>query len=216
MRLYGQRGFTLLELLISLAIVGLVLLMVMGAFRMGVRAWERGERDLEALQMERIVLDLVRRQVSSFSHQSIEREGEEPFVFRGTPKSLEFQSYISTVAHNRSGIVYVRYVIQEASDSGEKLLLFEYDAFAMKREGYPEALDEDDAYILIPRAGQMRFSYLKRDDEDENGEGSEEWLEFWDPETQEGIPVAILLTFQREEGRVPIRVIARIQGRPAS
>jgi len=48
----GNRGFTLLELLISLTILSLVTVLIFGAFRMGIRAWEKGERNIDGRQRE--------------------------------------------------------------------------------------------------------------------------------------------------------------------
>ena len=42
---FGKKGFTLLELMLSLAIMGLVLLIIFGALRVGTRAWEKGEKE---------------------------------------------------------------------------------------------------------------------------------------------------------------------------
>jgi len=70
-------GFTLLELLISLSIVGLILLIVFGALRIGSRAWEKGERDVEAHQRQRIVLGLIKQQLASASLLEIKDRGPE-------------------------------------------------------------------------------------------------------------------------------------------
>ena len=61
----SSKGFTLLELLISLTIIGLILVIIFGALRIGVRAWEKGERDVESHQRRRVVLGLVKRQFAS-------------------------------------------------------------------------------------------------------------------------------------------------------
>ena len=37
----GEAGFTLLELLISMTLLGLLMLVVLGGLRFGARAWER-------------------------------------------------------------------------------------------------------------------------------------------------------------------------------
>ena len=69
-------GFTLLELLISLTIIGLILVIVFGALRIGARAWEKGERDVETHQIQRIVLDNMKRQIASTCLREIMSEDE--------------------------------------------------------------------------------------------------------------------------------------------
>ena len=61
----NSRGFTLLELLISLTIVALIVVIIFGALRIGIRAWEKGEKDVDVRQRQRIVLDLIKRQLAS-------------------------------------------------------------------------------------------------------------------------------------------------------
>ena len=41
------RGFTLLEVVVTLTIFGLIVLIVFGAFRLGLHAWDRGEQTRE-------------------------------------------------------------------------------------------------------------------------------------------------------------------------
>ena len=61
----ANKGFTLLELLISLTILGVIVVIIFGAFRIGIRAWEKGEKDVESRQRQRIVLDLSKQQLAS-------------------------------------------------------------------------------------------------------------------------------------------------------
>jgi len=46
----GRDGFTLLELLISMTILAMIVVIIFGAFRVGIRAWEKGEKDLGVRQ----------------------------------------------------------------------------------------------------------------------------------------------------------------------
>ena len=39
----GTSGFTLLEMVVTLTILGFILLIILGAFRLGLSAWEKGE-----------------------------------------------------------------------------------------------------------------------------------------------------------------------------
>ena len=61
----SSSGFTLLELILSLTILSVVLLLIFGALRVGTRAWEKGEKDVEIQQRRRAVLDLIQKQIAS-------------------------------------------------------------------------------------------------------------------------------------------------------
>ena len=58
-------GFTLLEVLISITILALILAVIMGAMRLGSKAWETGNRKVEEIQRERISFDLLAEDIKS-------------------------------------------------------------------------------------------------------------------------------------------------------
>ena len=43
---FDHRGFTLLELVLAIAILAMVVGVIFGAFRAGISAWQGGERDI--------------------------------------------------------------------------------------------------------------------------------------------------------------------------
>lgn len=57
-------GFTLLELLAALTVLGVLMVLMFGGLRFGARVWERGEGDLRAMVEMQAVTSLIRRQVS--------------------------------------------------------------------------------------------------------------------------------------------------------
>jgi general secretion pathway protein J len=60
-----QSGFTLIELLLSLSILSIISVIILGALRIGVRAWEKGEHVLASQQRSRAILDQLTRQLTS-------------------------------------------------------------------------------------------------------------------------------------------------------
>ena len=94
---HSSSGFTLLELLISLTILAVIVVIVFGALRVGVRAWEKGEKDIDARQRHRIVLDLFKRQLTSISLKKVRNAGKQPFLLKGDNTFLEFISNVSLV-----------------------------------------------------------------------------------------------------------------------
>ena len=204
-------GFTLLELLISLTILGLIMVMVFGSLRIGVRAWEKGEKDVEIHQRQRIVLDLIKRQIASVCLREIERENQEPFYLKGDKESMEFISRIPMVPGSRSGMVFVRYMLKEGDEEDRMRLLFhEKDVVFLDEEMDMEDLDEDEIFELISGVQEIRFEYLKGA-EDENEDP--EWQDAWDPETDEDLPLAVRIILREDDKTAPIHVIARIESK---
>ena len=62
--LHGQRGITLLELLIAVVLLGMVSTMIYSVLNVGITFSARGEKHLETLSREKNLLSLLRRQVN--------------------------------------------------------------------------------------------------------------------------------------------------------
>jgi general secretion pathway protein J len=207
-------GFTLLELMISLTIIGLILVLVFGSLRIGARAWEKGEKDVEIHQRQRVVLDNLKHQIASICLREIQRDetedkSEQKVFFRGDSEGMAFVSRIPMAPVTQSGMVYARYLVRE-DDSGEKwrLLLFEKDVVLVDTEEDPTEPDEAEFFELIPAAEAIEFAYLKGP---KDTDGDAEWQDTWDPDSDKGIPLAVKITLQEKADAVPICVIARIQ-----
>ncbi len=202
-------GFTLLELLISLTIIGLILVIVFGALRIGVRAWEKGEKDVEIRQRQRVVLGNIKRQIASTCLREIKSEDQKAFFFKGDKESMEFMSRVPMVPTTRSGMVYVKYVVREEDDGEKKrLMLYEKDVVFMEKEKSMDDRDDADFFELIPGAENIGFEYLKGA---EDKDADPEWQDTWDPDSDTGIPLAVKITLEEDVDATPIYVIARIQ-----
>jgi general secretion pathway protein J len=87
----GRRGFTLLEVLIALAIVGALLVIAFGGLRVALAAWRQGEDRAEAHQHVRgVALSLARTVGSAYPYQAPRGEAPDPvLLFLGSEKRLE-------------------------------------------------------------------------------------------------------------------------------
>jgi general secretion pathway protein J len=204
-------GFTLLELLISITLIGVILVIVMGAFRIGIRAWETGERDIEIHQRQQIVLSLVKQQLASVCWRKITKQDKKSFYLKGDSKSLECVSGIAVSPGNAFGNVYVNYrIIQESRDNTEAFEVFEQNIAMIRPEADLYEADEDAFHELINGAYAIFFEYLK-----ETEPGVLEWQDEWDPEQDAGLPEAIRLSLRLDESSDPVAVVARVQGEEA-
>jgi len=192
--------------MISLTIVGLILVIVFSSLRIGARAWEKGEKDVEMRQRERIVLDLVKRQIASTFVRVVKDKDEQPFFLKGDGESMEFISRIPMVPGNRAGLVYVKYVVRP-EDGGKKRLMFsEQNTYIIEKVMEDQA--EEDFFELIPGAENIEFEYLRGPSEDEE---ESVWQQTWDPDSDKGAPLAVKIIFQESSDIPPIHVIAPIK-----
>ena len=198
-------GFTLLELLLSLTILALIVTIIFGAFRVGVRAWEKGQRDLDDRQRRRIVLDLVRRQLASlYPDDAMDGQGRR-VRFAGGPKSMTFVSYLALSPGIPSRPIFVHYRVEPRADNGGETLLCHESSLVLSDDTIAERTpDPADFFELLAGVRGIGFEYLKlRTDQAESP-----WQDTWDPRVERGVPRAVRIRFQENEQAAPIYVIA--------
>jgi hypothetical protein len=200
-----------MELLISITILGVILTIIMGALRIGVRAWETGGRDVESRQRLQIVMALIKQQLGSAIPESIKKQETDPYVFKGDGHLLEFVSRVSIVPGNAHGKVYVTYRIETDGDEGRgfSLKAAEQSLVRMGPDDEPFQVDDADFYDLISGAHKIMFEYLGPS---ENGD--RQWLEAWDPTALDGWPAAVRITLQMEEKKPAAVLVARFYTEP--
>ncbi len=181
------------------------MVIIFGAFRIGVRAWEKGEKNVETNQRERIVLNLIKKQLASAVQRDIKNKNISSF--KGDNKSLEFLSYISLVPGNKFGMVYVKYMSIPEDENKERLRFFEKNLIMLNKEFNPADLTEEDFYELIPQIHSVTFEYLKGTTEEKEFD----WQESWEPEKDKGFPFAVKIILKKNEDVPPVFVIVRIE-----
>lgn len=183
-------GFTLLELLISITILGVIITLIFGGLKIGVDAWEKGERDIDQSQRLRVLVELISSQIASlYTRDKITLPEQKPFLIRGDEKSLEFASLIPLLYESEGRPVYVRYeVVRDEESDMERLLLFQDDLRFLGPEHEPEGeKGTDNPVILLPRAEEILFTFLHH----EPGEEEPRWIRQWGEKKREQLPIAV-------------------------
>ena len=199
-----NKGFTLLELMIALTITAVIVVIIFGALRIGIRAWEKGEKDVDIRQKQRIVLDLIKRQLASTCVSNWERDLQ-MIPLKGDHNSIAFVSRIPIKPGNRLGLFYVQYAVKQDKNKDKQHLIF-YE----KNIELPDikidagTLDEGDFSELLPGMKSIVFEYLK----DRPGEKLSLWQKSWDPAVDQGVPRAVRITLKENNEKTPIYVIA--------
>jgi general secretion pathway protein J len=206
-RLNGQGGFTLLELVIALTIVAVIVVVLFSALRIGIRAWEKGEKDLEIRQRQRIVLDLIKHQLASTAVSEVWSADQQPASLKGDNKSVAFISRIPLTPGNRFGMVYVRYAVKKTEGGDrERLLFYERDVALPDNKTRAGDPGEGDFSELISGMKSIVFEYLK----ERPGEEASRWQKSWDPAVDNGVPRAVRITVEETDEKAPVYVIAGV------
>ncbi len=88
-----QRGFTLVEALLALAMLGLVTAALVTFYYSGVTAWHRGAGRMDNQQNARIAVDLIDRELRFACWVEIPREGEIRYRLKDDPRQEDTQCY---------------------------------------------------------------------------------------------------------------------------
>jgi general secretion pathway protein J len=89
----GERGFTLLELLVAITLLGLLMAALLGGLRLGARVWETGEARLDASARIQVVQDFLRQRLAEaqpFEVAMVVEGGRPQFSFHGATDEVRF------------------------------------------------------------------------------------------------------------------------------
>jgi general secretion pathway protein J len=210
---FRASGFTLVEVMVALTILGFIILMVSGTFRLGLSSWEKGDSIREDYQKLRMISQLLSRQMKSavpYKFRTEKAEGDY-LAFDGKAHSLKFVSALAMKAKRPEGFVYVVYQFRDEGEKKGRLVL--YEQRALNRNFFEDDLKEDSALTLFDGVSQVRFEYYREADEEKNQK--EEWLEEWNAKDEKELPKALRMTvaFRTEKGKEeesPVTVFAPI------
>lgn len=154
-------GFTLLELLISLSLLVVIVVVAMGAMRLGSWSVTAGEKRMADRERFRTVLSLIDAQIQSQLPLTYEAAAGRKYYFRGDGKNLRFPTGYS-IWSGKKGYVIVDYRI-EADGSGREVL--------SASEQVPGIEGQWNTPLL--EANGISFDYFYKDPTEEKGK----WLE---------------------------------------
>ncbi len=175
-----QHGFTLLELMISLVLMGVVVLITAGAMRLGFRSAESGQSKIESIDRFRTSLNIIESQIQStlVIKNASSKEDIDFTQFKGDRTSLQLRS-LYAVWGGAKGPVFAAYEVREENRGGKTLYVTENPIMI------PGAARE---VRLFVSAKDIFFEYYYKGPTDEKGSWVDEWTD------KETIPSKIRLT----------------------
>jgi general secretion pathway protein J len=177
----SQRGFTLLEVLIALAIVGALLVIAFGGMRVALAAWRQGEDRAEAHQHVRGVALLLARTIEgAYPYSGAPGEAPESvLLFRGTADRLELVTQSPPFSFPVP-VAFTAVVIALSEDRDRPGLV-------IAQRALPNRNPFTDATPLFqdPAIASVELKYL-----DDSGS----WQDAWDARNENHLPRAVRIS----------------------
>ncbi len=197
----NSHGFTLLELILAMAISGLILVVLASSMMLGWRSEEKATEREELSEQVRIITQRITWLIrGAYPFLKATPEGR-TLYFEGTEDTLGFVTTSVIKGKdliNSPGLKWVKFYLEDDRLMVREKLFYEKDIF--EDEGgktYPIA---EDVY-------QLGFEYFDRD----NKEAEEEWVDEWDPKDKNYLPalikVHLKLTYKGRVVEIPPIVV---------
>jgi general secretion pathway protein J len=166
-----QRGFTLLELLIGLSLLGLMLVLLFGGLRLGFRSWDAGEERFESSSQLGVVQSFLRRQLSQIYPLRWKAAAERPVAFLGESHAVRFAGQISS----QFGLAGVHLIVleQERGEEGEELIM-RWRRPNREMQDF-SAVQEGEKAVLVKHVKEVAFAYYGAENEQTEPVWQEEW-----------------------------------------
>jgi general secretion pathway protein J len=174
----GARGFTLLELMLALAIVATLLALAFGGLRVGLAAWRQGEDRAEAYQHVRgLSVLLAQALAGTHAYRGAATEGEAPSIlFRGEADRVSFVTVTPPFAADVPiAFTAVTFALERGEQHGmiiRQKVLPNLDPFEVLKPVFTD-----------PTVSAVRFRYLRDKDGD--------WADQWDMAEERALPRAV-------------------------
>lgn len=195
----GARGFTLLELLIAITLLGLLMAALFGGLRLGVRVWESSETRLDATARIQVVEDFLRQRLTQILPLAAQRgaPASHPVpLFQGEPSALRFPGMLPE--HLGAGLYVMELALSDtdaADDTGD--LVLRWQAFEPTDDGAAALGEEVNERVLIERVASLELAYFGALDP----RAEPEWLPEWPARADLPRLIRIVIRFPADDAR---------------
>jgi len=191
MRADKQRGFTLMEMLVAITLLGMLLAMLYSGLRLGIASAEAAEERIQQVSRIRVTQQFLRAQFSRIQPVTWKYDGNVGVVFEGDFNRIQFVAPMP--GYVGEGGPHLQ-LIELVSGENGMALIFDHRVAHPEFEGDVEPDTDREPILLLDGIEDAHFSYLGLDDRNEPGD----WTDSWD---QPGhYPLLVRLEVEMQEG----------------
>lgn len=204
-----SRGFTLVEVLIGLALMGFILAMIYSGLYTTSRSWKAGISQADTNDDFRLTSSFIRREISETVPISRKDGKDNHVIFEGEKDSLRLVSALPP--HVGGGGLYL-VVFQQSESNGHSALEFTYGPLDSENVQLDEPGTPVKKQILIDPVSVLTFFYFGREKDDDEPR----WYDTW--KDRDRLPELVRIHISSEQDSWPeltIRLAAEpVPGRP--
>ena len=173
-----DRGFTLIEILLAVSTLAVVVLMATGALRVGLRAWESGQRRVDRQQEGRALVELISDALAGASPYQgrLDISPERVVLFEGEPDEIRFVTNAPPLMLDAPAVPFHAVVLGRKGQDALRLV----ERLVPSDEPFTPGLER-----VLSRS-VTRFTLAYRDE-------SGAWQERWNAREAGGLPTAVRL-----------------------
>jgi general secretion pathway protein J len=209
----ASHGFTLLETLIGLTLLGVMLILIYASLNVGLRAWDTGAKRVTEASHQRVVQSFLRRELSQLFPVRWRAIPESRIAFEGAKDELKFVSMLTVGAALREGGLQWGhlYLAADETPGGERrqTLYLKRSPFNLQAKDW-DGVDEAKPIVLVEGVKSFELGYYGA----ENDTADPQWTSEWSNPLR--MPQLIRLTLQVDNGRdVPPLIVSLRLGEEA-
>ena len=189
MRARSARGFTLLELMIGLALLGLIMSLIFAGLQLTIRGWDSADSSGERANRIRLVQGLLARELAGVFPYRWKNTADMNIAFVGTGESLRFVS--STPARAGPGGMNLVELLFTRSPQGLRLLMRRQIPAREQRDF--DRLEGEESVVLLEGLEGAAFEFFGSD----NAAGKPSWRDRW--EDPQRLPRLVRVTLRSKD-----------------
>lgn len=192
------QGFTLLELLIGMTLVGFILTLLFAGLNLGTRSWEAGEQRMVTSSRQAVVVDFIRRVIERTDPLRWRVGEEDQLAFAGEAESLRF---VGALAMHEGTTGNHLIALDLASGETGRDLVMRWRLPDLREPGFG-SLEQAEPKVLLKAIRSMTLAYFGAEADTEEPAWHDQWL------NQKAPPELIRLRLTMENGETWPDIIA--------